>query len=105
MRETTRDINGSISSNSLTENKVNTKTESLTLNGIEYLQMEESDLGAFIEARIKKSLVIQQLIREIESTLSDILVKKRLDENSALNTSYRRKSTRRVNAEIENDTL
>ncbi len=66
MRDTVRETNGSGFSNSLVDNKVNTKTESLTLNGIEYLQMEESDLGAFVEVKIKKSLVTQQLLREIE---------------------------------------
>lgn len=43
------------------------------------------------------------MIREIESTLSDILVKKRMDVSNSLTTSFRRKSTRRINAEIEND--
>ncbi|MDK9736511.1 LPP20 family lipoprotein [Vibrio sp. D404a] len=66
MRDTMRETNGSGFSNSLVDNKVNTKTESLTLNGIEYLQMEENDLGAFVEVKIQKSLVTQQLIREIE---------------------------------------
>ncbi|UPR51113.1 LPP20 family lipoprotein [Vibrio cyclitrophicus] len=66
MRDTVRETNGSGFSNSLVDNKVNTKTESLTLNGIEYLQMEENDLGAFVEVKIKKSLVTQQLLREIE---------------------------------------
>ncbi|WP_215404942.1 LPP20 family lipoprotein [Vibrio gigantis] len=66
MRDTVRETNGSGFSNSLVDNKVNTKTESLTLNGIEYLQMEENDLGAFVEVKIKKNLVTQQLIREIE---------------------------------------
>ncbi|MGI9876376.1 LPP20 family lipoprotein [Vibrio chagasii] len=65
MRETARETNGVGFSNSLIDNKVNTKTESLTLNGIEYLQMEESELGAFVEVRVKKALVTQQLIREI----------------------------------------
>ncbi|MEZ8728970.1 hypothetical protein CWN85_12230 [Vibrio splendidus] len=66
MRETARETNGTGFSNSLVDNKVNTKTESLTLNGIEYVQMEENDLGAFVEVKIKKSLVTQQLIREIQ---------------------------------------
>ncbi|MEZ9398693.1 hypothetical protein AB4393_07510 [Vibrio splendidus] len=66
MRETARETNGTGFSNSLVDNKVNTKTESLTLNGIEYAHMEENDLGAFVEVKIKKSLVTQQLIREIQ---------------------------------------
>ncbi|MFA0525966.1 hypothetical protein AB4517_20605, partial [Vibrio sp. 10N.222.52.C3] len=66
MRDTVRETNGKGFSNSLVDNKVNTKTESLTLNGIEYVQMEENDLGAFVEVRVKKSLVTQQLIREIK---------------------------------------
>ncbi|PMM43178.1 LPP20 family lipoprotein [Vibrio splendidus] len=66
MRETARETNGTGFSNSLVDNKVNTKTESLTLNGIEYLQMEESELGTFVEVRVKKNLVTQQLIREIK---------------------------------------
>lgn len=66
MRETARDTNGTGFSNSLVDNKVNTKTESLTLNGIEYVQMEENALGAFVEVKIKKNLVTQQLIREIQ---------------------------------------
>lgn len=65
MRDTVRETNGNGFSNSLVDNKVNTKTESLTLNGIEYVQMEENDLGAFVEVRVKRSLVTQQLIREI----------------------------------------
>ncbi|WP_299144181.1 LPP20 family lipoprotein [uncultured Vibrio sp.] len=71
MRETARETNGTGFSNSLVDNKVNTKTESLTLNGIEYLQMEESELGAFVEVRVKKALVIQQLIREINEMNSN----------------------------------
>ncbi|MEZ8446227.1 hypothetical protein AB6C93_10205 [Vibrio splendidus] len=66
MRDTVRETNGSGFSSSLIDNKVNTKTESLTLNGIEYVQMEENEIGAFVEVKIKKSLVIQQLIREIK---------------------------------------
>ncbi|MEZ9892901.1 hypothetical protein AB4356_11000 [Vibrio lentus] len=71
MRETVRETNGAGFSNSLVDNKVNTKTESLTLNGIEYLQMEESELGAFVEVRVKKALVTQQLIREINEMNSN----------------------------------
>jgi hypothetical protein len=66
MRDTVRETNGSGFSNTLVDNKVNTKTESLTLNGIEYTHMEENALGAFVEVKIKKSLIIQQLIREIK---------------------------------------
>jgi len=65
LRETARETNQTAISNSLVDNKVNTKTESLTLSGVEYVSMEENDLGAFVEVKVKKSLVIQQLTREI----------------------------------------
>lgn len=65
MRDTIRETNGDEFSNSLVDNKINTKTESITLTGIEYLRVEENDLGAFVEVRIKKSSLTQQLIREI----------------------------------------
>lgn len=67
IRDTLRETNASSFSNSLFDNKVNTKTETLTLNGIEFVQMEENDLGAFVEVRVKKSLVAQQLKSELQA--------------------------------------
>ncbi|NIY82975.1 LPP20 family lipoprotein [Vibrio hepatarius] len=66
IRETVREKDNEGSFNILVDNKVNTKTETLTLNGIEFMQMEENDLGAFVKVRIKKSLVTQQLKRELQ---------------------------------------
>ncbi|GAM58723.1 hypothetical protein JCM19231_2761 [Vibrio ishigakensis] len=66
IRETLRETNNKGSFNSLVDNKINTRTESLTLNGVEFMQLEENDLGAFVQVRVKKSLVAQQLKKELE---------------------------------------
>lgn len=65
MRDVAKENNGSHSSNSLIDTKINTKTEKLTLNGIEYLHIEENELGFFVEVRIKKELIKKQLTLEL----------------------------------------
>lgn len=66
MRDVAKENNENSTSNSLVDNKINTKTARLTLNGIEYLQSEENKLGSFVEARVKKSLIKKQLTSELQ---------------------------------------
>jgi hypothetical protein len=66
MRDVAKDNNGNSTSNSLVDNKINTKTAKLTLNGIEYLKLEENEMGSFVEARVKKELIKKQLTSELQ---------------------------------------
>ncbi|PSV48231.1 LPP20 family lipoprotein [Photobacterium indicum] len=65
MRDVAKENNGQSTSNNLIDNKINTKTAKLTLNGVEFLNTEENELGFFVEVRVKKELVRKQLILEL----------------------------------------
>ncbi|CAK4074722.1 LPP20 family lipoprotein [Vibrio sp. 16] len=65
IREVFKESSNNSSINNLVDNKINTQTESLTLNGIEFVKIEENELGSFVEVRIKKSSIIEQLKREL----------------------------------------
>ena len=66
MRDVAKENNGNSTSNSLVDNKINTNTAKLTLNGIEYLKSEENELGSFVEVRVKKELIKKQLTSELQ---------------------------------------
>ncbi|MDB1124190.1 LPP20 family lipoprotein [Vibrio algarum] len=65
MRETASETNRSQNHQTFVDNKINTKTANLTLNGIEYLQQDQNDIGFYVEARIKKSTIRKQLKEEL----------------------------------------
>lgn len=70
----------------------------------EWKQTEYIQGGAFSDGIAPVAAYKASLIAEIESTLSDILTKKRLD-SAAMGEmqGLRRKSTRKINQEIQND--
>ncbi|UGA53546.1 LPP20 family lipoprotein [Vibrio sp. VB16] len=65
MRETSSEGNKNQNYQTFVDNKINTKTANLTLNGIEYLQQNQNDIGFYVEARVKKSTIRKQLKEEL----------------------------------------
>lgn len=66
MRETILNFQENQNYQSLVDNKINTTTSKLTLNGIEYIKQDEDDGVFFVEARIKKFTVRNQLKEELK---------------------------------------
>ncbi len=60
--------NDASSSHSYIDNKINSKTTSVTFNDIEYTKVEQNDLGYFVEARVERPTVIQQLKSDIKNS-------------------------------------
>ena len=65
-REIYRESNGVDNYQNLVDAKIQTKSARLTLTGVEYPQVENSDLGYYVQARVKRDVVSEQLKRELK---------------------------------------
>jgi len=65
MREVSTERNSKLNQQNLVDNQIKTKTERLTLNGIEYLQQSQNKHGYYVEVRIKKNIIRKQLKEEL----------------------------------------
>ncbi|WP_217540441.1 LPP20 family lipoprotein [Vibrio metschnikovii] len=58
--------NANTSSSSLVDNKVNSKTATVTLTGIEYPKVEKNDIAYYVQAQVSRATVIAQLQADIQ---------------------------------------
>ncbi len=67
-RDVYQSTNSGSSANSLVDNKINSKTATVTFTDIEYPLIDKNDIGYYVQAKVKRESVIQQLqvdIRQI----------------------------------------
>nr|WP_269799022.1 LPP20 family lipoprotein [Vibrio sp. HA2012] len=65
-REVYREDNGNGHYQNLVDTSINTQSARLTLTGIEYPKIEHNEAAYYVQARIKKSAIQEQLIRELK---------------------------------------
>ena len=65
-REIYRESNGDSNYQNLVDANIQTKSARLTLTGVEYNKVENSDVGYFVQARVKRETVREQLKRELK---------------------------------------
>ena len=68
MREVAKSFNDKSNNYSIVDNNINSKTANVTFTGIEYTKNDKNDIAYFVQARIKKQTVIQQLKTDIRNT-------------------------------------
>lgn len=67
-REVIRSSHSDFSSNQFLDNKINSKTATVTFTGINYTKIEKNDIAYFVEARVSKASIIEQLIEDIKNS-------------------------------------
>lgn len=60
--------NANSSSSSLVDNKINSKTATVTFTDIEYPLVDKNDIGYYVQAKVKRESVINQLQTDIRQT-------------------------------------
>ncbi|ROV57457.1 hypothetical protein EGH82_23000 [Vibrio ponticus] len=68
--ESLRTINDNSDSNNYINNKINTSSAQIALSGIEYTEIDKNDINYFVQARIKRDIIVSQLesnAKKIES--------------------------------------
>ncbi|WPC74317.1 LPP20 family lipoprotein [Vibrio porteresiae] len=68
MREVAKSFNDKSNNYSVIDNNINSETANVTFTSIEYTKSEKNDIAYFVQARIKKPTVIQQLKTDIRNT-------------------------------------
>lgn len=56
------------STSSLVDNKINSKTSTITFTGIEYPQVEHNDIAYYVQAKVSRDTIIRQLQSDIEQS-------------------------------------